>query len=68
MFLPAVIVEINKKVLPIKGIVSRDWGSLLMLWLNRSEVKSIPISVYFQFKCCFTLKFFKKNGVRLGAL
>jgi hypothetical protein len=29
------------------GIVSRDWGGLLMVWLNRTEVK------YFKFKCCF---------------
>jgi hypothetical protein len=30
-----------------KGIVSRVWGGLQMVWLNRTEVQIVPVLVYF---------------------
>jgi hypothetical protein len=33
--------------LKLKGIVSRDWGSLQMGSLDRSEFCTIPLEVYF---------------------
>jgi hypothetical protein len=37
----------KKENLGFKGIVSRDWGRLQMVLINRSEVCKIPLKVYF---------------------
>jgi hypothetical protein len=31
----------------LKGIVSQDWGRLKMVLLDRSQVRTIPLDVYF---------------------
>jgi hypothetical protein len=51
----------------LKGIVSRDWGRLQMVLLDRSEVRAIPLNIYFEFKIIFSIKFFLKC-VRPGGL
>jgi hypothetical protein len=44
----------------VKGIVSRDWAKLQMVLLDRSEVRIIPLDVYFFFiKLLIYLKFKK---------
>jgi hypothetical protein len=50
----------------INGTVSRDWGRLQMVLLDRYEVRTIPLDVYFFFKIHFSNKFFQ-NGVSLVA-
>jgi hypothetical protein len=50
-----------------KGIVSRDWGRLQMGSLDRSEFRTIPLEVYFQFEIHFKLELFQ-NGICPGAL
>ena len=37
----------------IKGIVSRDWGGLQMILLDRLEVFNISASGFFKFCCRF---------------
>jgi hypothetical protein len=45
-----------------KGV---DWGSLLMIWLDKSEV--FPDHIYLKFKSHFHTKLFK-NGVCSGCV
>jgi hypothetical protein len=39
-----------KKAWNIKGIVSRNWGRMQMVLLDRFEVCKIPLNFYFKFK------------------
>jgi hypothetical protein len=48
--------EINKfcNFLNIKGIVSQDWGRLMMVLWEKSEVRTILLDIYFfQSQFCF---------------
>jgi hypothetical protein len=49
-----------KKAWNIKGIVSRNWGRMQMVLLDRFEVCKIPLNFYFKFKFHFKLDFFSK--------
>jgi hypothetical protein len=60
-------VVISMCVKLILGIVSQDWGRLQMVLLDRSEVRMIPLHVYFKFKFHFKLEFFQ-SGVYPGTL
>jgi hypothetical protein len=47
--------SLHENCILFKGIVSRDWGDLLMTCLNRNEVQSISASsLYFIFNVVFT--------------
>jgi hypothetical protein len=52
-------------ITPLKGIVFRDWGRLLMMFLDRSKVRTIPLDSYFSFKFILNSNFFKLSFVRV---
>jgi hypothetical protein len=58
---------IAPEIRQIKGIVSQDWGRMQIVLLDRSEVRTIPLDVYFQSKIHFSIEFFQ-NGVTPGLL
>jgi hypothetical protein len=47
-----------------KGIISRDWGGLLMIWLNIPEVKSIYASCLFLTGCVLAQYFSQEEDLR----
>jgi hypothetical protein len=55
----------DKRAMSFKGIVSRDWGGLLMVLLVRSEIQNIPGSHFLKFKVRFHIELLKMASIRV---